>query len=57
MVRIIHYIKDNSERIYITEDLETDASEFSDWSVESDEQHDIDLPGTFPLETLFEKVL
>ena len=59
MIRIIHYIEPGHSRegIYITEDLETEAGDFVPYGCRlySDTQHDIQLPGGFPIENQFEK--
>lgn len=59
-IRIIHYAGDNSSRegVYFTEDLETDVADFIPYGCKlvSDDEEDIDLPSSFPLERQLESI-
>ena len=57
MFRIIHMINSDQEKIFLTNDLEADASDFceSGFLVENDNQYNGSIPLTFPIESTFVK--
>lgn len=58
-VRFIHFVQKGTskEGIHITEDLTVDVNDLLPfgYEVESDTEHDIDLPSSFPIEYGFKK--